>query len=79
MFLYQSSVLGVKLANRTIILTLYYVMLISKMAAKIAAITKLSCLLNYLLQISFEFLYSLGILETTISVSPQILYTDYVT
>ena len=79
MFLYQSSVLGVKLANRTIILTLYYVMLISKMAAKIAAIAKLSCLLNYLLQISFEFLYSLGILETTISVSPQILYTDYVT
>ena len=55
-------------------------MVISKMAAKMDAITlKLAYLLNYLLQISREGVtpcLSLGMLETHLSVSDQSSYTD---
>ena len=60
----------------SITLISFYIMVISKVAAKIATVTlKLAYLLNYLLQISREGV-SLGILETHISVSDQSSYTD---
>ena len=56
----------------------YYIMVISKMAAKMAAVTlEVAYLLNYLLQISREGVYQvLGILEIHLSVSDQNSYTD---